>query len=328
MSRIDKFGLAKQSAMGTKQTTMEYWPPIETVDKDHQVDVIEVEENTGTRHPSAVDYGVEFWKLKLKAPALRVSSLPRLLSMYFGAPTTTTPDVTGAPTARKHAFGGTAAPVPHSLFVVNKDFSPNIIDLFWDALGDDLSLMVDTKSFLSGEFDVIAKELDDTQSDPSLTLDTSPRMSFDQIKAYVSVDGGGEVEVKVSSFDFKYGNSIDTDEAILGSRRLWTIKEGNTKAEVGFKVRDNSVFATWYRRALLTDPSQVKVRLMATGAVIGGAITYAVEVIVYATEVLEAPANVAAGDRLKEVAVKARAHYDSAASKFCEVNVTNTVTSY
>lgn len=328
MSRIDKFGIAKQSGAGAKQTTMEYWPPIMSVESDHDVQTIEIEENTGVRAPSAIEYGVEFWKVKLKVGAVRYSSLPRLLSMFFGAPVTTTPDVTGAPTGRKHAFSANNSPLHHSLFKVEVDPSPQIIDLFWDVLGDSLTLSVAVNEFVSLEADCVAKELDDTQTTPSATLDTSARIAFDACTVGLSVDGGGEVFAKVDGYELKYENGIDTGEAVLGSRRLYALLAGNSSAEVAFKVKDNALFAAHYRRALLTDPSQVKVRLLAIGAVIGGAVTYQLETILYASEYLEAPANISAADRLKEVAVKARGHYDSGTGKFLEVNVQNIIAAY
>jgi hypothetical protein len=328
MARLDKVGFAKQVAMGTKQATMEYFPPVESADVEDQRENIEQEETTGRRFPDGIDYGTTHWELGMKA-APRVSSLPRYASAYLGAPTTSTPDVTNAPTARSHVFDPAAAgkvPVPHSIFAVRKDPSTPIVDLFWDALGNEFSLSVEPNGFLAFEGSFIAKELDDTQADPSLTLDTSRRMVYDQAKVYISVDGGGETEVKVAGWGLTYGNGIDTDQAILGSRRLFTLAEDNAVATVRFSPRES--LSTHYRRALQDDPASVKLRMTATGAIIGGAVAYKVEVIANAFEYLKAPANISASERLKKIDVEGRVKYDVSASKFVTLEVVNTVASY
>ena len=65
MARVDEFGLGKQVAWGTKQTTMTYWPPITSVEAEQQVETLEVEENTGVRHPAGINLGTQFFKLQI-----------------------------------------------------------------------------------------------------------------------------------------------------------------------------------------------------------------------------------------------------------------------
>jgi hypothetical protein len=328
MSRIDIFGLAKQTDASTKNATMEYYPPVESCEVEHAVETMEVDETTGHRFPTGMDYGTEFWNLSLKATP-RMASLPRLLSMWFGQPVTSTPDAGGAPAARNHQFLATptsAAPKEHSIFAVRKDPSPAIIDLFWTCLGDELSFAIESNDFLKLEGAIIARELDDTQSAPTQTLDNTARMSFDQVKCYASVNGAGEAEVKVRKFAVTYQNNLDTEDVILGTRRLQSLNVDNAMCEVSFQP--TGALSTEYRRALLSDPDKVKLRFEALGAVIGAATKYKVEFIIYACEYIEAPANIDAGERLKDIEITARARYDEVASKFVECNVVNIVATY
>jgi hypothetical protein len=257
--------------------------------------------------------------------APRFASLGRWLSLWHGLPTTTTPDVTNAPTARNHLFGSNA-PKEHSIYVVRKDMSPAIIDLFWDALGDEYTISIEPNGFLMLEGKAIARANDDTQADPSATLDNSARIVFDQVKVYLSVDGAGEVEVKCRDWSATFSNNIDTDEGVLGARELYTLKEANTSCEVAFTPKES--LSTHYRRALQSDPAKVKVRMEALGATIGGTTKYKLEHITYACEYLEAPIPVQASERQKSVEIKARARYDESVSKFVEQNLVNVVTTY
>ena len=57
MARSDSVGLAKQTALGTKQTTMEFFVPVESAEISNNVETLEAEETIGTRFPTGVDYG-------------------------------------------------------------------------------------------------------------------------------------------------------------------------------------------------------------------------------------------------------------------------------
>ena len=321
--RLDYVGLAKQAAMGTPQTTMEYFPPVEEGDTGQERETMEVEETTGTRHPAGVDYGTEFYKPSFSGAA-RYSSLPRILSMFMGAPTTA---ATAEPTAKKHTFAS-GNPLAHSVKIARKDANPNIVDLFTDALGDELELSIQSNGFMMFKAGLVARVLDDTQVYGTPTLDSSSRIAFDTVTAFIDVNGAGEVAMPARSFSMKYGNAIDTDDEQLGSRQLASISEGNSSCEIEFGVIGTGNLNTHYRRALKTDPDQVKIRVLATGALIGTGISFTFEQIVYACEYVEAPAALNAASRLNVVNVKARAKYDTSTSKFIELAVTNTVASY
>lgn len=321
--RLDYVGLAKQAAMGTPQTVMEYFPPVESGEPDHQRENIEQEETTGTRHPSGVDHGVEFWKPSFNGAA-RYSSLPRILSMFFGAPVTTaTADVT----AKKHSFAS-GAPLAHSVKMARKDPNPNIIDLFTDVLGDELEISIQSNGFMKYAAKCVAREIDEDEVYGVPVTDASGRMAFDTVTAFISVNGGAEAPLTLRTFSQKYSNKVDTEDEQLGSRRLASIAEGNSACEVEFGVIGAGNLSAHYRRAIKADPDSVKIRVLATGPIIGTGVAFAYEQIVYACEYVEAPANIDAASRLNIVTVKARAKYDTAASKFVDHAVTNAVATY
>lgn len=326
MSRLDLAGLAKQGAgFGTKVTTMEYYLPVESASGDPNRSIMTKEETDGSRFPTDSEYGSRFFEVSM-AGASRIASLPRLLSGFMGAPTTTTP--AGGTTSRKHAFDPVGKTlVPHSIDLGRRDPSPGLNDLFWDAIGNELTLSVSPNDWLSFDGAYIAKELDQAQAMPSGSYDLSRRLAFHTVTAFISINGGSETALTLADYSLTLNNGIDTDQVVLGSRSLFKVKEGNADADLSFTVK--STLDTHYRRALLdADPDNVKIRLVATGPIIEAAIAYQVEVIVYRCQYLEAPAPIDASDTLDDIAISAHVAYDPGATKFVDVNVTNTTTSY
>src|SRR5690606_7662668 len=119
MARSDSLGIAAQAAWGTPEDTMEYYPPVESVDVSHNTETIEIEETLGNRFPSRIEKGTRYGELSI-AMAPRIVSFPRLLSGLLGEPATTQPAGTGAPTVFEHEFDPAAAdaePIPLSLLV-------------------------------------------------------------------------------------------------------------------------------------------------------------------------------------------------------------------
>lgn len=325
MSRADSVGLAKQASLGTKQTTMEYFVPVESADISLNRETQEVEETVGHRFPTDMDYGTEFWEASLTGKA-RASSLPRLLSCYFGAPTTS---ATAEASAKSHAFDPVAASalVPHSMLLNRTDPATAITDLVWDAYGNSITLAVGVNDFLSFEGSLIGISNDDARPEPTVTLDTSPRFNFDEFTAYITVNGGAEAEFPLSSFSLTYSNNFETDNYVLGQRTLYALNEGNATAEVSFTVKGADM-DDHYRRALIATPDNVKIRLVAEGSVIGTGVPYTLETTVYRCHYISAPANISASDRLTGIEVTARAAYSASDSKFVDVTVINTVASY
>lgn len=324
MSRIDAFGLARQTAgFGTKVSTMEYFPPVETSEPDTDNTEIEVNETSGTRFPTGIEYGTLFHRIPVSL-APRMDSLPRLLSGALGQPTTTTPT---AP-AKLHTFDPTAAgkvPEPHSMFVVRKDPSPAIVDLFWDALVDSFSIDFAANDVMKANFNYVALDLDDTQAAPTVTSDISKRRVFTEVVVYFD-SGAGEAAIKCQSAGVTYSNNLDTDEAILGTRKLYALPYGNADCEVRFSPRE--ALAAHYRRAMTASPTTCTMRIVATGATITGAEKQKVEIDIAAFEYLKAPAAVSGAEVLKMVEVTGRAKLSDTTSKFVTVLVENTVATY
>jgi hypothetical protein len=155
----------------------------------------------------------------------------------------------------------------HSIYVVRNDPNPAIVDLFWDARGNELTLSCAPNDYLKMDANWIALDLDDTQSAPVPTTDVTQRRKFTQVVAEVSLDGGTTwTAIPCAAASVTYQNNLDTDEAILGSRKLYALPFGNADCEVRFSPRQ--ALATHYRRAMLADPVSVAVRMTATGALI------------------------------------------------------------
>lgn len=325
MSRLDVAGLAKQTAWGTKKTTMDYFMPVESVDINLNREELTKEETTGTKFPTDLEYGSRFWGVTASGAA-RLASLPRVLAPFLGPSTPVTPG--GGTASKKHQFNPVGKTLdPHSMLVNRTDPNPAITELFYDGIGDQLTVSIEANDYINYEGAYIFKEVDRTQPEPSATLDLSERYAFHKVQAFISINGAAEVAINLARFELTYNNNVDTDQAVLGSRSLFKVQEGNVDADISFTTKDT--LQTHFLRAVLdTNPDNVKIRLLATGAIIEAAITSAVEIIVYRTQYTEAPAGIDAGDTLDEIEISARAAYDATSSKFVDVNVTNMVAAY
>lgn len=327
MARSDGFGLAKQTALGTKNTTVEYWTPVESVDVGDNPELYSKEETVGHRFPTDEETGGRFWELTANGAA-RAASFPRILSTYFGPPTTTALTDAGA---KKHLFDPVGKTlVPLSCFVHRADIAPKVSDLLFDCLGSSLGISVEPNDFLLYEAGMIARDNDDTVSvAPTITSDLTRRWTFDECKVFLSVDGGAETEEKVRAWSVSFENTIDTDMWVLGSKRLYSLPVGNASMEVGFEpVGSVTSLSAHYRRVLADPRNNVKVRMLAQGGPIVAVDKYEVEVIVYRSRYREGVLNISAPDTLKSMPVTLGASYDGTASKFVEVAVKNLVASY
>lgn len=326
MSRLDKVALAKQSAMGTKTTVMEYVVPVESSDPRINRTEMTREETDGTKFPTDLEYGARFWEVPMSGGA-RVNSLPRILSGFMGAPTSTTP--VGGVTSKKHAFdpwGKTL--VPHSIEVDRMDPKPNpIADRFWDCIGNTLTLSVAPNDWVAFDASYIARDRDPAITPTAVAVDLSRRLAFHTVQAFISVNGAAEVALPLRTFSLAYTNNVDTDQVQLGARALYKVQEGNVGATISFSPK-STLDAHYARATLDADPDNVKVRLLATGPIIETTVAYSIEIIAYRTHYTDAPAPVAAGGTLDELAVTARCAGDFTLTKFVDVNVVNNVTSY
>lgn len=326
MSRMDSVALSAQSAKGTAQETAEYTIPVESADATESGESLELEETIALPFPTRVEKGTHYFEVPLTL-APRPASLPRILSAFFGAPSTELED--GASGAYRHTFSAAAleALVWHSILVNRADPSPAITDLYFDALGNEFTLKVEPDGYLMLEATFFALALDAEQSAPvSPVVDFTERFTFKDCTAYLNVEGAGEAEVKVGAFALTYSTNLVTDIKVLGQRALWDLPANNRTAEVTFTTRED--LAEHYRRALEDNPEAVSIRLNAVGAEIESGFPLEIDVTIPLTEYLTAPAPVNAGEYLTGVEVTARAAYSPDDAEFVQIDVVNDVADY
>lgn len=321
MARRDEFGIARQTTgkSVTPTTTMNYWVPVEEADEGVEREEIIVEETLGTRFASPLDYGTRFFRITARL-AFRMSALPRILSSFVGQPTTS-----GAgPFTHLHEWHG-AAKIPEwmSMFLVRNDPSPEIIDLFFNARGEEFEIVFEPNQAPRLSATWIALGLDDTQANPVSTMDTSERQKFYNTTATIDT-GGGPTAMTLARFAIRGRNNHDTDEAVLGSRDLFDLPFGNADLEVEFTPR--TTLSTHYRRNLQVDPTAVKIVLTADNG-LAGAANRKVVTTVWSCDTIDAPAPIRAGEVLKSVPVTARAKED-ATGKVLDISVVNSVATY
>jgi hypothetical protein len=322
MSRVDLVALARQPAgRGVAPTTpMEYQVPVISSEPAPDRQTLEQDETLGSRFPSGIEYGTGFNNIPIRALP-HAASFPRLLSAFLCQPDHTAV----APDHQWVLDPVLAGKIPewHSVFVVRRDPKPDpIVDLFYNARGNEFSLEVAANGFLTFTGTLLALSLDDTQADPVVAGDTSKRWTFLETLVYLSVEGGAEAAVPCASWGMDYSNGFDTDEAVLGSRDLYDLPVGNANSTVRFSPRAD--LPSYYRRALEIEPESVKVRMVALSA--DG--HRKLEVTTYASEETEAPAPIDASTTLKAVDVVARAKLDPSTGKFVKVTVLNQVATY
>jgi hypothetical protein len=332
--RQDSVGLAKQTGagpggLGTANAVPSYYLPVESGSAGFSPEEMTAEETIGHPFPTDRDVGTHLYTPSFSGKC-RAASLVRLLSAYWGDPVTTQPDAGGAPTAYQHvqdaALAAALVPRAHSLLLNRTDPDPAITDLVYDAIGQDLTLSIEPNEWLSFEANWIARANDPDQPEPVVTADLTRRFTFYETKAYVSVDGGAEEQMDCRSFELGYSMNVPDDDFVLGSRELYEVAPGNRDSEVTFTTREK--LKEWYRRAMLEEPESCKFRLEALGPIIGGAIRYKFELIVFRAQEVEAPADVSAADKLTGIDVTVRPAYDPATSKFVQGTTVNTVATY
>lgn len=324
MSRFDSVGIAKQTGtgvggLGTKQTVPEYYIPVESASPGTNTDEMSREETLGHPFPTDREVGTQHFEPSMSG-ACRALSLPRLLSAFLGDPVTTSLE---AGAAGRHVFDAVANTNPRavSLLMTRKDPDTAIVDLLWDAVGQELALAVSTNDWFNFDASFVARDIDETLAAPTVTADLTRRFAFYECIAYVSVGGAAEAAVGIDDVTLTYTLDVPTDNNVLGSRRLFKIKPGNRSAEVTFTPKEDLI--SYYRRAIATSPTNLKLRIEALGPIIAGTTQYRLEIIIHRVFETGAPADISAGDVLQGVEVSAAAAYDSAAGKFVTVTVQN-----
>ena len=328
MSRVDSVDIARQTAKGTPNLVMGYFPPVESAGAPQQREAMEIEETLGHRFPSGAEYGTRYFESPWSG-AVRVDSFPRILSAFLGNPVSSQPDAPGAPTVYSHLFDPAAAgaePEWVSLLINRTDPDTAITDLLKDARGNELTITVEPNGYLKFDASFVALDVDQTRPEPVATRDSSQRFTFDKATVFMSVNGGAEVAIPVSSWSSTYSNNLVTDLAVLGSRVLFDLPYGNASCEAKFAPR--SGLSEHYRRAMLDDPESVKLRLLVEGAIAEGTSKFEFEHTVHLAQYIEAPAEITAGENLTGIEVSTRAAFDDAAGKFVTYRVQNKVADY
>lgn len=327
MSRSDSFGIAPQADWGTAEETMSAYAPVETVDVNHNNESIEVEETTGTRFPARIERGTRFGELTVSGP-VRAESFGWTLYATFGEPDT----VTTADPAIVHTWDPAAAdarPLPVTLLVAREDPDPEIVDRFFDAIVNELTISAEPNGYLSYQASYIARDYTADVS-PTPTLDFSERYPFHKLTAYITIGSDPEEEIPLASWSMSYSNNVPTDAFVLGQRTLWELVEDNASCECTFSPRSD--LAEHHRRALADTPEAVKLRLEAVGGDIGEDSipdgSFRVEVILYLLEYTDAPASINAAERMRQIDITARAAYDDTNSKFVDVILENETAAY
>lgn len=319
MSRRDAVGIAKQSAFGTKTTTMAFWPPVMSEDIAIERETIEAEETLGTRGRSDIVLGGKVYKGGIKG-LVRPSSFPMFLSALMGPATSAS--LGGSPTAYSHTFDPIAATAPRYLSVLthNADITPAVTDLYYDGVCTEMGVSVEANGYMEFDSKWVFANLDESQSSPTVTRETLAGFTFKDITAQLSVNGGALAPIKLKSFDITFKQETTDDDFVLGSTAVASLPVGNFDADVKFVTTDT--ISTHYRR-MLAASDYVRVKLTAEGATISGANKYTVEFDFPFVRYTDAPVDIDAGDTLSTVEITGMAIVDPSTSKLVTAKVIN-----
>jgi hypothetical protein len=168
-------------------------------------------------------------------------------------------------------------PVPLTVWGVNNDLLKNdagtsvgpIVSKFIGAVGNTLTISCEVNNYVRFDGSLVSKAADvDDGSAPSITTDTSKKWVFNQILVEMKVGAGSYAETYANSFSFEMNNNLITDLGRLGSNELMDIPLGDLDGTltVGFlrNIPDH------YRRMFMASPTQVALKITATGSLIAG----------------------------------------------------------
>lgn len=325
----DSVGLAKQTGagrggLGTPNPVPSYYLPVTAASPGPNTQEMELAETTGTPFESDPERGVQWFGPTMRGGA-RSASLPRLLSMFLGDPTSAL--AAGGTTATEHVHDPVAEPHPraHSILMAREDVDPAIVDLLEDCIGSELALDVapSEEGWVLFDATMVALGLDDSLPAPSATHDLSPRFPFYRTACYISVDGGAEAEIAVGRFGMRYSLNPPTDQTVLNSRRLYKAPPGRRRVELTFVPKED--LDGYYRRAMALEPESIAVRLVAEGPIIEAAIRHSFQLEIFRAFEFTAPADIDGSRPLVDVEVTARASLDAATNKILEATTTNAV---
>lgn len=322
--RSDIVALAKQSAAGTENSTPAVYIPVTTADMTTDATNLTLDETIGNRFGLDPDPGSRTYDVAM-AGAVHPNSFGRVLSGFMGGSTMTTPG--GGSTSRQHVFDPVATPtvIWHTMTLARVDPTPDIVDTPWDALGDTLTISVAPNEYMLYDAAWVARKLDDAQTTPTPTIDSSAKFKFSDVVVYFSIDGGSEAAVSCESVSLTLSNNIDRDFVVLGSAEVYALAQGNADVSGNFVIRE--AMATHYRNSLVIDGTKkYKIRVLATGGIIEGSIHYVVEFIVERATLTPASVPLSASDVLKGLSIDFTGAFSTATSKALTARIVSTVT--
>lgn len=387
MSQADFIGIAPQTGgdLKTPAAAPVFYPPVTTEGIALSREDMDITETLGSRAPAAREYGGRLYEGDIEFAA-RPNTLPAILSMFMGTPTTTLAGTAFAPTSPyivgdlvdtgsttvvvtaagtsgtpaptwgtatagstvtsgtvtfmhtgvryyKHVFnpvGVGKAPFPSTIWTVNSDVSPAVVDKYIGVKGNEFEMAVEANDYLQCTAGVLAYDLVGGGAAPSASRDTSRKWAFHQIGAQLSVAGGTLADVPLLSFDFTFNNNLVDDQFVLGSKHVDSIPDGNIESEVTFvpgaDIEDH------YRRALLDTPQDVRLILNGYGAptvpssaplAAQNASGAQIKVDLKRLQYTEAPVDIDAGETLRSVEVTAMPVLDDTTGNLLDVTIIN-----
>jgi hypothetical protein len=328
VSRLDAVGIAGQAGsgpnfMGAKKTAMEFFPPVEEASPGPNFQEMEASETIGSRFPTDREIGGIYYEPSASGK-VRNTWLPRMLSTFMCDPVTTQL----APGVFQHVLEpsdpAAVGPRAQSVLIHRGDPTPPITDLYWDALGQELSCTVEPNDWLAFESSWIAANLDETQPPPVVVQDLTRRFPFYTVCAYL---GEPPVALPLGQFGFTWSSNIDTDAWALCKRGLWRVAPGNVDLEVTFSPLDK--LKDFYRAAFAVEADPVEdLKVVAEGPLIDATNKHSVTFEIARIIETEVEADVNAEEVLLSVPVTGQASLDPATGDFIRVTVVNTVPSY
>ncbi|WP_273843931.1 phage tail tube protein [Rubrobacter calidifluminis] len=323
MSRADQIWIAKQSDLRSAATTAAYSPPVNSVSKEFDRETLNDAETLGTRAPGPIEYGGRIYKPQIEA-SLRPASVGLIFSSFFGPPTSTQPDASGAPTVYQHVWdlAQLQNPTPITLWTKNADTSPVIRDQYVGGLGNELELSVEANAFWKYTAGYFFRDLVADPTEPTQAKDTSKKFPFTHVTVEFGPAGGSYSSLPASNFTLTYNNNLSDDDFILGSELVDSIALGDIEPELKFTARSD--IPGHYRRALADEPQSMQLRITATGPTIESTYAYSLQIELHSLQTVEAPVSIDGSETLKDIEVTAHPALDETTGRFITITLTNT----
>lgn len=324
MSQKDKFGIALQSAVGTKVTTMAWWIPVGTAEFKPDRKTLDYQETVGIRVPTQQATGSKLYTGSIEG-ATRPNSVGALLGAAFGTPTTACTTACSVATYQ-HTFDPCATgknPRPFSAMSVFADPGTPIVQLHYDCFLNAIEFSAQADDYLMFKTDVVALHLDTTQSNPAITSDSTTKFTYQNITACTTVSGCS-AEIPLTNFRVRWNNNIEPDPVLLGDTEATSATPGSVTIEGDMEVSGSDNISAHVTRALLDTPEDVSLRINVVGANIGVSnVPYKFVIDIKKLNYTDAPIAISGSDTLKTVKITFGAFLDESTSKAIEFTVVN-----